>query len=312
MESAPCPVSGSREFKPLLQVPDRFNLSGNTWRLVRSPASGLVMLNPRPGMDEMAAHYPSESYDPFLNRTTSRSLRDRAYLAVSDLLLSGKARMVMKAIGKPARSARVLEVGCSSGRLLLRLQKDFGIPAENLWGIEPDPNSATAARAAGLAHISETELPDSDFDRRFDRIIFWHALEHLHRIGENLDKSRELLAADGQLVIALPNLQSDDARRYGPHWIALDAPRHLYHFTPATLEVLLTRHGFSVIETGAWLPDTLYNVWYSEKLDRTIRGNRFGIGGFAQTALRAAQSLAAGRDPRHASSIVIRAVRMTG
>jgi len=312
MESAPCPLSGSREFTPLMQVPDRFNLSGKPWQLVRSDASGLVMLNPRPAIDEMAKHYPSDSYDPFLNQTNSRSLRDKAYLAISDLLLAGKARMVMKGISKPADATQVLEVGCSTGRLLLKLQKDFGIPTENFWGIEPDPNAASAARTAGLAHISATELPNSNIDRRFDRIIFWHALEHLHRIGENLDKARQLLDADGQLIIALPNLESQDARRYGPNWIAIDAPRHIYHFTPDTLEKLLVKHGFSVMEIGTWLPDTFYNVWYSEKLDREIKRKRFGIGGIVRVALQASKSFLVGRDPKRASSIVVRAVRMKG
>jgi len=312
MESAPCPLSGSREFTPLMQVPDRFNLSGKPWLLVRSNTSGLVMLDPRPDANEMAAHYPSESYDPFLNRTNSRSLRDRAYLAISNLLLAGKARRVMKGLDKSNGSAKVLEVGCSSGRLLLQFQKDFGIPTENLWGIEPDPNAASAARTAGLAHVTETELPDTSIDCRFDRIVFWHALEHLHRIGENLDKARELLDAKGQLIIALPNLDSDDARRYGRNWIALDAPRHLYHFTPETLEALLKKHGFSVIEIGKWLPDTVYNVWYSEKLDREVNGQPFGIGGLARAALRTTGSLFAGIDPKRASSIVVRAVRLKG
>ncbi|HHE33245.1 MAG TPA: class I SAM-dependent methyltransferase [Chlorobaculum parvum] len=312
MESAPCPFSGSREFTPLLQVPDRFNLHGNSWQLVRCNTSGLVMLNPRPAPDEMAAHYPAESYDPFLNQTNSRSLRDKAYLTISNLLLAGKARMVMKGISKPAVETQMLEVGCSTGRLLVRIHKDFSIPAENLWGIEPNQNTASAAHAAGLVHVTETELPDSDFDCRFDRIVFWHALEHLHRIGENLDKAHELLDANGQLIIALPNIQSHDARRYGANWIALDAPRHLYHFTPDTLEALLNRHGFEMIEIGRWIPDTLYNVWYSEKLNREINGKTFGIGGIARAALRTSGSFVVGRDPKRASSIVVRAARMRG
>lgn len=312
MESAPCPLSESREFTPLLQVPDRFNLHGNPWQLVRSNTSGLVMLDPRPDLGEMASHYPADAYDPFLNQTNSRSLRNKAYLAISNLLLTGKARMVMQRLCKPADETQVLEVGCSTGRLLLKLQKEFGIPAKNLWGIEPDPNAASAARAGGLTHVLETGLPDSDFGHSFDRIIFWHSLEHLHRIGENLDKARELLDADGQLIIALPNLDSDDARRYGRNWIALDAPRHLYHFTPETLEALLKKHGFSVIEIGKWLPDTVYNVWYSEKLDHEVNGQKIGIGGLARAALRATETLFAGIDPKRASSIVVRAVRLKG
>jgi SAM-dependent methyltransferase len=278
---------------------------------VRSTASGLAMLNPRPEVDEMAAHYPAETYDPFLHAGNARTLRDRAWLAVTSLLLAGKAKIVMKGLEKPAKSVRILEVGCSTGRLLMRIHRDYGIPLTNLFGVETDRQAADTARNAGLC-VSEAGLEESDFDIRFDRIVFWHTLEHLHRLGESLDCARELLTPDGQLIIAVPNLDSDDARRYGPNWIALDAPRHLYHFTPETLGKLLEKHGFSVLDLGTWIPDTLYNVWFSEKLDRTINGRLLGIGAASRAASNAIRSLASGRDPRLASSMVVRAVRMKG
>lgn len=311
MERVPCPITGSREFLPLMQAPDRFDPRGPSWRLVRSTASGLVMLDPRPEAHEMAAHYPAETYDPFLHAGNARTLRDRAWLAVTSLLLAGKARIVMKEIDKPANAAHILEVGCSTGRLLMRIHRDYGIPLTNLFGVETNRQSAAAARNAGLG-VSEAGLEKCDFAHRFDRIVFWHALEHLHRLVESLDRARELLKPGGQLVIAVPNLDGADARRYGPSWIALDAPRHLYHFTPETLGKLLEKHGFSVLDLGTWIPDTLYNVWFSEQLEREINRKTLGIGGIARTAFRAAQSLASGRDPRRASSMVVRAMRMTG
>jgi 2-polyprenyl-3-methyl-5-hydroxy-6-metoxy-1,4-benzoquinol methylase len=310
METVPCPVTGSREFRPLLQAPDRFNLQGQPWQLVQSTASGLVMLDPRPEMNEMVAHYPAEAYDPYLHDGNASTLRDRVFLAATSLLLSGKAEIVMKGIDKPAKSVQVLEVGCSTGRLLLRIHRDFGVPLENLCGVETDRQAAAIAKSAGIGSISESGLDETSFESRFDRIVFWHALEHLHRINESLDRARELLKPEGQLVIAVPNIQSSDARRYGKHWIALDAPRHLWHFTPDTLGRLLVKHGFSVLHIDRWIPDTLYNVWYSEKLDRTISGRQFGLGGFARATLNAMRSLATGLDPRQASSIVVRAVRM--
>jgi cyclopropane fatty-acyl-phospholipid synthase-like methyltransferase len=218
----------------------------------------------------------------------------------------------MKGIRKPPESVHILETGCSSGRLLIELHRSYGVPLQNLWGVEPDRRSADAARAAGLTRITGTYLVDSVFDHQFDRIVFWHALEHLHRINETLETTHRLLNPDGVMVIALPNLQSFDARHYGKHWIALDAPRHLWHFTPDTLGKLLEKHGFTVLDLGRWLPDTLYNLWYSEKLTRTIDGRRFGIGGFMQAATGALRSLASGIDPCHASGIVVRAVVKKG
>jgi SAM-dependent methyltransferase len=309
MELVRCPITGDQDFTPLLEAPDRFALSEPTWTIVRASSSGLVMLNPRPDAAAAAKHYPEQAYDPFLHPGNCRTQRDRAYLYLSSLLLGWKAGVVTRGLRKPADAVRVLEIGCSTGRLLLRLHKDYGIPLKNLCGIEPDRQTAAIAASAGLSRISVADLSETDFDNRFDRIIFWHALEHLHHIECALDKTRDLLEPDGMVVITLPNINSDDAGRYGAHWIALDAPRHLYHFSPETLSRLLEKHGFSVLDIKAYVPDAIYNVWHSEKLDCKLSGHPVGINSATRAAARTVSSVIAGIDPRRASGFVCRAVR---
>ncbi len=309
MELVPCPIAGDRDFAPWIEAPDRFDLSGPSWSIVRSSSSGLVMLNPRPREGEAAKHYPPQAYDPFIHQGNASSARDRAYLLTSSLLLGLRASIVMRGLRKPAGSVHILEAGCSTGRLLMRLHRDYGIPVQNLCGIEPDRTSSDAARASGLPRIYGTDLDRTVFGCRFDRIVFWHALEHIHRIEEALVSAQSLLEPGGMLVIALPNIGSRDSLHYGKGWVALDAPRHLYHFTPESLGRLLSKHGFSVTDVRAFAPDALYNAWYSEKLVSDISGRRFGGTGAARAALQAALSVIAGIDPSKASGIVCRAVR---
>jgi len=309
MELVPCPISGDRDFSPWIEAPDRFDLGGSTWPIVRSNTSGLLMLNPRPEESEASGHYPPRDYDPFLHNGNAGSARDRAYLLASSVLMGRKASIVMDGLRKPAGSVRILETGCSTGRLLNRLRRKYGIPAQNLWGIEPDHLAASAARRSGLTHIHETAIDETPFGCCFDRIVLWHVLEHIHRIGAALDSAFRMLEPDGRLVIALPNVDSYDAATYVAGWIALDAPRHLYHFTPETLGRLLARHGFSVVDIRAFAPDTLYNVWYSEKLSATMAGRRFGIRSAARAAACAGRSILNGSDPAKASVFVCRAER---
>jgi hypothetical protein len=61
------------------------------------------------------------------------------------------------------------------------------------------------------------------------RIVFWHSLEHLRHAGTALDRAAQLLAPGGILVVAIPNLDSLQARAFGERWFALDLPRHLVH-----------------------------------------------------------------------------------
>jgi len=85
-------------------------------------------------------------------------------------------------------------------------------------------------------------------DRFLDVITMYHVLEHLHNPREALSKAYQLLKSGGLLVVAVPNLDSLQARIFRQRWYHLDAPRHLYHFTPRTLEMLLHEAGFKIVE----------------------------------------------------------------
>jgi SAM-dependent methyltransferase len=312
MEQVPCPITGDRDFTPWLDAPDRFDQAATPWKLVRSSSSGLVMLNPRPSPSESPRYYPASAYDPFLADGNSASLRDHAYLLASSALLGLKARIVLKGLRKPASSASVLDAGCSTGRLLLRIHRAHGVPACNLWGVEQDHGAAESARRSGVRQLVESGFVEARLPGGFDRIVFWHSLEHLHQPGIALGKAADLLAEGGNLVIAVPNIGSPEAVRYDADWVALDAPRHLWHFTPLTLEKLLGRHGLRIVSLSAYPPDTLYNVWYSERLARARTGKRFGVAGAARATVEAARSLAAAIKPENASVIICRAVRSRG
>jgi SAM-dependent methyltransferase len=80
----------------------------------------------------------------------------------------------------------------------------------------------------------------------FDVITMWHALEHVPDPAGVLRAARQLLTADGQLLVAVPNIDSLAFRVFGQAWFGLDLPRHLTHFSPWTLHLMLERAGFRV------------------------------------------------------------------
>ena len=79
--------------------------------------------------------------------------------------------------------------------------------------------------------------------RRFDAIILFHVLEHLSAPCEVLQHCEQALKPGGTLIVAVPNARSWQARIFGPTWFHLDVPRHLYHFSPASLSRALERVG---------------------------------------------------------------------
>ncbi|TLU83245.1 MAG: class I SAM-dependent methyltransferase [Chlorobium sp.] len=267
MEIPPCPISLSTEFSSFLHVSDRFDTTGEKkWNLVRSCKSGLLMLNPRPGQAEIPFYYRNGRYDPHLTGEDTTCSGEQIYLALHRLLLGYRAGIIIQETQKPAHKLSVLEIGCSTGDLLDYLHRKKGIPLQQLAGIEPDTAAAEHARSAFNLEIHGSIHSGMWEARTFDRIVLWHALEHIHTINETLARISEMLAPEGRIVIAVPNADSFDAEHYRENWIAWDAPRHLFHFSPGTLEKLLERHKLRILASRTYFPDTLYNFFFSEKL----------------------------------------------
>ena len=275
METVPCPISNSTEFSPWLELPDRLDASRKArWQLVRSSVSGLVILNPRPDSSEIASHYHSSLYDPFLHEQNAATLKEKAYLAARSLLLRYRARLILHGALKPARNLSILEIGSSTGDLLNFFHRKIGVKFAHLAGVEPDAASAAHCRERYGIRVSPSL---TGFVEKFDRIVLWHTLEHIHDLHETLQAVAGLLEPDGQLVIALPNPACSGANHYRENWVAFDAPRHLYHFMPGTLKKLLELHEFTLFREHSYWPDALYNALYSEQLCCERHGRQFNV-----------------------------------
>src|SRR5436305_600698 len=90
-------------------------------------------------------------------------------------------------------------------------------------------------------------LPHSDLaSGSFDVITMWQSLEHVHHPLPVLAEAQRLLVPGGTLVVSVPNIDSLPFRWFGTSWIGLDLPRHLTHFTPPTLRLMLEHAGYRI------------------------------------------------------------------
>ena len=234
-------------------------------------------------MDASERH-PQAGYDPFLSlQAESPGWFARSYRQARRFTSAWKRRLV-KRLTPPG--SRILDLGCGTGEFIAALRDDYDVT-----GVEPEPDAARWAREQfGLAVYTGgwEALPAGAAD--FDLITMWHVLEHLPEPLSILKQIRDRLTPAGKLLIALPNPSSPDAVIYRSEWVALDAPRHLWHFTPASLARLAAKAGFRLQERRGLPLDLYYNIIWSERLKAATYGRRQ----FLLTPLRVPAALSAG------------------
>lgn len=128
---------------------------------------------------------------------------------------------------------RLLDIGCGGGDLV-KLMQQWGWQAE---GIEPDYMAVKNARLKGLK-IHHGDFLEYDFkDNTFDAILSSHVFEHIFEPVDFLKKCYRILKPGGKLCIATPNADSWQHSYFKKSWMALDAPRHLYLFSPHSMKI---------------------------------------------------------------------------
>jgi SAM-dependent methyltransferase len=171
------------------------------------------------------------------------------FAAGGDQLLRRSRATLARRVDRRAPPGPVLDVGSGEGVLLDALHRC----GREAVGLERDSARADV-RACELAQFDERR-------GEWAAVVMWHTLEHLREPAAGLDRAAELLAPGGLLVVAVPNLDSWQARVLGDRWLALDLPRHLVHLPAATLVVRLRNRGFRVERVSHWRGGQIVFGW---------------------------------------------------
>lgn len=247
-----CFVCGSRVFKSFVNgARDRMFGDKEPFSYELCAKCRLVRQNPQISPKKLKVHYPSSSYYAY-QKQTSRGIFDRirSYLLkhyYQPSLISAFVTLFIPnvpAIPSYVGKGRVLDVGCGTGDTLMALAS----LGWDVYGLDIDANAVRIARKRGLTNVSKGYYQDiARFPNGFfDAIRLYHVIEHLNDPVGCLTLIRRKLKADGELLVGTPNAASFAAKMFGSFWYNLDAPRHLFLFTPNNLARLVKATGFTV------------------------------------------------------------------
>lgn len=205
---------------------------------------------------DMSNYYPKNYYslqpsEPKKNNLIkSLIINSRAEYAMKNRNIFGL--IITKLFGIPPRfewfkkgqvsfGSEILEVGCGTGGLLVKLLNEG---FTHLTGIDPflDNDIYFGKNLKILKnHINE-------LNQKFDFIMLNHSFEHIPEQLKTLKELHHLLYKGRYLLIRIPVVSSFAWRKYGTNWYQLDAPRHLFLHTEKSMQLLASQSGFKIRE----------------------------------------------------------------
>jgi len=244
-EISTCPLCRSKESSLLFKGTDLlYRTTNNKFSIRQCRTCGLARLDPRPTEKERARYYPDQ-YGTF-HTSVGRPIAKNLLFSLYKKLRVVSAREVTHESHSSDESRQVfLDFGCGNGALLEKLRTQH--PRWDLYGIDIDDRACEVTSKKGFTvfcgDISQAPYKDNMFDAINASQVLEHTREPLHV----LQTLARMLKIGGTLTVDVPNLGSLSAKLFRSRWYNLDIPRHLFHFTPHTLSLLVQKSGLAVV-----------------------------------------------------------------
>lgn len=186
--------------------------------------------------------------------------------------LASRERIALRMAAVAAPNGRLLDIGCYAGMFLAELKSLY--PNIDAWGVDYYEDNIAMARVLHprLADLfRQMSAYALEFESEsLDCVTLNEVIEHLHRPVDALREINRVLRVGGYLVLTTPNANAEAWRLIVPglagfvsfcrrsqkrktpgHQIFFENVewnRHLYAWTPSTLNTLLVSTGFGYVD----------------------------------------------------------------
>jgi 2-polyprenyl-3-methyl-5-hydroxy-6-metoxy-1,4-benzoquinol methylase len=229
-----CPACGGAESTP------RWEKDGFHYRTCSACES--AFLSPRPPPALLDAYYQTAENYVFW----SEKIFPASEAARRESIMQPRVQQILAACERAKLTPSVLvEIGAGHGTFC-QVARDSG-RFGRVIALEPTPSNAAACRARGV-EVIEQPVEKAALSGAFaDVVVSFEVIEHLYAPAAFASDCLRILKPGGLLILSCPNLKGFEVAALGTASRTVD-PEHLNYFHPRSLEQLLTKTGFEVLE----------------------------------------------------------------
>ncbi|MBF0506848.1 MAG: class I SAM-dependent methyltransferase [Nitrospirae bacterium] len=250
--------------------------NANGYDIIECEQCGFVHITPLPTQEDLDKIYKEEYY------TTEKPLfiqRQQEDLEWWNIVYDDRYDFFEQNLSQDKR--RLLDIGCGPGFFLKRGQERGWKPL----GIEPSTQAVAHAKNLGI-DVLNCFLDDSEIKDRgaiFDVVHMSEVLEHIPDPAALCNTAYNLLADGGIICVVVPNEYNPfqiilrDKLGFQPYWLA--PPHHINYFNYDSIERLLQKSGFRILQRTAMFPMDIFllmgdNYVGNDKVGRACHAKR--------------------------------------
>jgi SAM-dependent methyltransferase len=231
-----CPACDSNQSLP------KFQKNGVSY--VTCQECKTFYVNPRPAPEVLDWFYkgsPNYSFwNEFIFPTTEAARLEKIFKPRVDRLLNLCLKYKLK-------TESLLEVGAGFGTFCAEIKSRNVF--KRVIAVEPTPDLANTCRAKGV-EVIENSIENIELDTHdlFDVVSSFEVIEHLFAPVDFVRHMSRLLKPGGLLMLTCPNGEGFDIQTLGVLSNSIDH-EHLNYFNIKSIDYLLSRNGFEVLES---------------------------------------------------------------
>lgn len=172
-------------------------------------------------------------------------------------------RLVLDRLRSLPAGGRILDIGCSTGRMLSRLARDY-----RCHGVEINPQAASQAASKGLIMLDPHGWADPDANLLFDAVVAVDLFEHLSAPTAFLTAAVGRLAPGGWLIVCTGDMDVPAVAGDPAFFWYFRTVEHLVMMTRTYAEFVAERTGVRLVR---WDHVTHYDSTPSQRFRQWLQ-----------------------------------------